>query len=166
MDKDFKLPDLILLQNFGGDWQSFYDFVYKCFQDDFIKYRIKSFEGKKVGLKKYPLSLDNKEATFYHMTHEGKDEQNREPDLRRMERVKWPKYLMLNSKHPKLKVWRNKRGRDENILIFEEEEDYLLVLADRGEYILPWTAYVIVEPNRRRKLIKEYEAYKKAEAAK
>jgi hypothetical protein len=166
MQENFNLPNLILLGDFGGNWQNFYEFVYQCFQEDFVKNRMKNFNGKEVKLKRYPLSVDNKEATFYHMTHEGKDEQNREPDLRRMERIRWPKYLMMNSKHPKLKVWRNKRGRDENILIFEEEESYLLVLADRGDYILPWTAYMVEHSHRKRKLIKEYEEYKKAEAAK
>jgi len=159
MPEQFNLPPLILLQDFGGNWNSFYDFVYQCFREDFINNTSSFFNGKRIGLKRHPLSSDNKEATFYHMTHEGHDEQNREPDIRRMERIKWPKYLMLNTHHDCLKIWRNKRGRDENILIFHEEEGYLLVLADRGDYILPWTAYLVSYPNKKQKLLKEYEAY-------
>ena len=166
MAEEFILPDLILLEDFRGNWNDFYDAVYQCFKEDFIKNPIRTFNGKKVGLKRHPLSSDNKEATFYHMTHEGKDEQNREPDIRRMERIKWPKYLMAHFQNVHLKVWRNKRGTNENILIFHEEEGYLLVLADRGTYILPWTAYTVFEDHRKLKLIKEYRAYKKAEAAK
>ncbi len=166
MVEDFVLPDLIFLEHFGGDWLSFYDFVYLCFKEDFIKNPLKQFEGKKVGLKRHPLSSDNKEATFYHMTHEGQEEQCREPDIRRMERIRWPKYMMVNYKSDHLKVWRNKRGSNGNILIYHEEEGYLLVLADRGDYVLPWTAYTIEHRHRRQKVLKEYEAYKKAEAAK
>jgi len=166
MFDDFILPDLILLEHFGGDWMNFYDFVYTCFREDFVKNPVRQFGGKRVGLKRLPLSDDNKEATFYHMTHEGKDEQNRQPDIRRMERIRWIKYMMINFESNQLKVWRNKRGASENILIYHEEEAYLLVLADRGDYILPWTAYPIEYSNQRQKLLREYEAYKKAEAAK
>lgn len=166
MGIDFNLPDLILLQDFGGDWSTFYEHIYQCFRKDFVTNPLRHFNGKKLALKRYPLSSDNKEATFYHITHEGQDEQDREPDLRRMERIRWPKFMLMNFSHSKLKVWQNKRGSDKYILIFNEEEDYLLVLADRGSYVLPWTAYVVTYNKRRTNLIKEYEAYKKAEAAK
>ncbi len=36
---------------------------------------------------------------------------------------------------------------------------------DHTTYILPWTAYLVTYPNRMRRLIKEFETYKKAEAA-
>jgi hypothetical protein len=38
------------------------------------------------------------------------------------------------------------------------------VLAERNGCLLPWTAYLITEEHRRRKLQKEYEAFKKANA--
>lgn len=165
MATDLILPDLILLQDFEGNWSDFYDFVYKCFREEFVLNPLRTFDGKRLGLKKYPIT-DDKEATFYHMTHEGADEQNRSPDIRRMERIRWPKFMMSNFSHYKFKVWKNKRGRDMNILIFCEEESYLFVLSDRGDYLLPWTAYTVDHRNRRERLMKEYYAYKKAEAAK
>lgn len=82
-----------------------------------------------------------------------------------MERIGWPKPMIEASECSALKVWKNKRGRDTRILIWNEAEDYLLVLNDRGEYILPWTAYCISSNNQKRKLQREYEDYKKAEAA-
>ena len=41
-------------------------------------------------------------------------------------------------------------------------ERYLVILADRGEYILPWTAYLVEQPHRQRKLQREYEEYWKS----
>jgi hypothetical protein len=162
---DLILPDLICLPDFGGDWHDWYDCVYDCFLEDFIRNPLTEFQGKRLGLKRHPVT-DGKEATFYHVTHTGQDEQNREPDPRRMERILWIKYLLANASHPDILVWRNKRKNDENILIYHPQEGYLVVLADRGDYILPWTAYVVEYEWKRKKLIEEYKAYKKAEAAK
>lgn len=115
-------------------------------------------------MKKYP-TVAGKEYTFYHFTHNGDIENEREPDLRRMERIGYPKPIIDWSEHEDLKVWRNKRGSKERILLFHEKERYLVVLEDRGTFILPWTAYIVNENHQVRKLMKEYEAYKKAEAA-
>lgn len=153
----------MLLQDYGGDFNSYYEAVYQAFRKDFILHPA-TFRGVRLGLKKHPL-VGGKEATFYHMTHEGQDEQNRTPDFRRMERIGWPKPMIESSESSTLKVWKNRRGRDTRILIWHEAEDYLVVLNDRGEYILPWTAYCITNNNQKRKLQREYEEYIKAEAA-
>jgi hypothetical protein len=39
--------------------------------------------------------------------------------------------------------------------------NYLVILADRGEYILPWTAYLVEQPHRQWKLQREYEEYRR-----
>lgn len=160
---ELNLPPMILLEHYGGHFLGYYEAVYQAFRADFID-RPASFRGVRLGLKKYPL-VDGKEATFYHMTHEGADEANRTPDMRRMERIVWPKPIIDSSECNELKVWKNKRGRDTRVLIWHEEENYLVVLNDRGDYILPWTAYLVIHEHKRRKLKSEYEAYKKAEAA-
>jgi hypothetical protein len=43
-----------------------------------------------------------------------------------------------------------------------ETQEYLVILADREEYILPWTAYVVDRPHQKRKLQKEFEEYQKS----
>jgi len=151
---ELSLPDLITLTEFDGDWDAYYEEVYELFIEDFITSPLVSFKGKRMGLKRQPITA-GKEATFYHLTHEGSDEQNRQPDFRRMERIRWVKFMIANCDHEKIKMWRNKRGNDEYILIYHEEERYLVVLADRGEYVLPWTAYLILYDNRKRSLLKE-----------
>ena len=98
------------------------------------------------------------------MVSEGKVEADRTPDFRRMERIRWPKPVIENTEErenaPIVKVWRNVRSKNETrILLWVESEQYLVVLADRGEYILPWTAYQVTRPHQQRKLQKEYEKY-------
>jgi len=60
---------------------------------------------------------------------------------------------------PSIKVWRNKRRGGNRICLWFEQERYLVILADRGKYILPWTAYLVEQPHRQRKLQREYEEY-------
>ena len=153
----FGLPEIITLEDYRGNIQEYIEAIYQVFVHDFVHNR-PFFEGRRLGLKKHPL-IEGKEYTFYHFTHEGNDEEDRIPDLRRMERMPWPAPIINNSSHKYLKVWRNQRGKHERILIFHEEEKYLVVLEDRGEYILPWTAYLVTYNNQIRRLLEEYEAY-------
>lgn len=162
-DSVYPLPDLVLLEHFGGDSKRFINAVYDLFRKDFVDSK-PVFRGVRLGLKKHPVS-EGKEATFWHMISEGEDEKNRTPDIRRMERIKWPAPLIKDSEHAYLKVWENSRGNKTNVLIFHEEEQYLVVLRKGKDYLLPWTAYCIEYEARKRKLLKEYEAYKNAESA-
>lgn len=151
------LPPLVLFSEYDGNWESYLDALYALFKDDFI-YSKPVFQGKQLGLKRYPLS-QGKEATFWHMTSEGSDEESRIPDFRRCERVRWPKPVIENDSDPAVKVWRNQRGRENRICLWLVQENYLVVLADRGRYILPWTAYLVEKPHQQRKLKKEFEDY-------
>lgn len=114
-----------------------------------------------MALKKYPLT-DGKEATFWYMTSEGSDEQNRLPDLRRLERIKWPSFIINHSEHPYLRVWENTRGTKTNVLIMHEDENYVVIIRKGNGYLLPWTAYLIEHEFLKKKFIKEYEAYIKS----
>ena len=161
--EELELPELILMEDFGGNFDAYNQAVYDVFQKDFIKSR-PTFNGTKLRLKKHPY-VDGKEYTYYHFTHSGDIEIDRLPDFIRMERIPFPRPMIDNSNHSDLRVWRVKRGSKERILIFSETEQYLVVLEDRGEYILPWTAYYIEYPNKIRRLIKEYEEYIKTKTA-
>ena len=155
-----ELPDLILLEDFRGNFNEYMNAVYEIFKQDFIdSYPI--FRGKRLGLKKHPL-VDNKPYTFYHMTHTGDIENERIPDLRRMERIRFPRPMIDNSQHPYLKVWENIRDKKTRILIWHEYEEYLVVLENRKEYILPWTAYMVTQKHSKTKLNSEYDNYIKS----
>ena len=46
-----------------------------------------------------------------------------------------------------------------------EDEEYIVVLSERKGYLLLWTAYMVTRLHEKRKLQKEFAAYKKAKAA-
>lgn len=152
-----ELPDLIYLEDFNGDFTAYDAAVYEIFRNDFVNSRPK-FNGIRLGLKKHPI-FNEREYTYYHFTHSGNIEHERIPDMRRMECIRYARFFIENCNHKDLKVWRNNHKGHYRILIFHEESNYLLILDDKVEYILPWTAYLITHPNRIRRLIKEYETY-------
>lgn len=151
------LPDLVLLADANGNWDDYLELIYDYFKTDFIQNR-PLFEGKNLALKRHPLS-NGKEATFWHFISEGNEEDKRIPDLRRCERIRWPKPIIENSSDDRIKVWRNERKGETRICLWVESQEYLVILADRRGYILPWTAYPVTLSHRKRKLKKEYEDF-------
>lgn len=149
------LPPLVLFSDYGGDWDSYLDAIYDYFKQDFVDSK-PVFQGRRVGLKRHPMT-QGKEATFWHMVQEGSIEEDRTPDFRRCERIRWPKPIIEHDADKAIKVWANQRRGEERICLWFEQENYLVILAVRGKYILPWTAYLVEQPHRQRKLQKEYE---------
>ena len=157
------LPSLVLLPQYGGDWNKYVEAVYGYFHADFV-YSNPEFRGVPVGIKREPTE-QSKEATFWHLVSEGGTEEERVPDLRRCERIRWPCPIIEHADDPPIKVWLNKRRGDTRICIWFAEVEYLVVLAQRKGYVLLWTAYPVARSHRKRKLQREYEAYLKANAA-
>lgn len=151
------LPPLVLFQDYGGSWNTYVEALYQHFKKDFVDSK-PHFEGRRVGLKRYPLE-QGKEATFWHMISEGTIEKDRLPDFRRCERIRWPRPIIEHSKDDAIRVWKNRRQGGTRICLWLESENYLVVLADRDDYVLPWTAYLVEQPHQKRKLQREYEAY-------
>lgn len=158
------LPELVLLEDYGGNYELFIQAVYAVFQRDFVKYKTK-FRGEELRLKWHPIYQD-KAYTFYHMTHKGEDEQNREPDLRRCERMPWAKPVIENCDAWNLKIWPQIRKGSNRLCIWldlEEEPDYVIILDVRKDYKLLWTAFVLEYEHEKRKKQKEYEEWFKTQ---
>lgn len=151
------LPPLVLFADHGGDRESYLDAIYDYFKQDFVDSK-PVFQGRRLGLKRHPMT-HGKEATFWHMIQEGAVEEDRTPDFRRCERIRWPRPIIEYDADKTIKVWPNQRRGEQRICLWFEQENYLVILADRGEYILPWTAYLVEQPHRKRKLQREYDAY-------
>ncbi len=162
-DKYLVFPDLIELNNFAGNFQNYFKAVYGIFETHFIKNQ-PNFNNLKVAVRKYP-EVDGLHRTFYHITHQGEDENNRQPDIRRMERICFPKFVIDNNAHNEILIWKNKRGKDERIVLFNEAQNYITILTDRKDYYMFITAYLIETEHRKRSLLKEYENYIKAKTA-
>lgn len=106
-------PDLLFLNDYL-DFRLYFKAAYHIFENDFIKSQPK-YNSLKVGVQKHP-EVDGIHRTFYHITHEGEDEQNRQPDLRRMERIQFPRFYIDNAEHNKILIWENTRGKDTRVL--------------------------------------------------
>ena len=156
-------PDLIELSDYAGNFENYFKAVYAVFETDFIKTQPK-YEGLKVAVRKYP-EVDGLHRTFYHITHEGEDENNRQPEIRRMERIRFPKFMIDNNTHVETLIWKNKRGKDIRIVLFNKAENYIVILTDRTSYYMFITAYFVENEHRKKSLLKEYEAYIKAKTA-
>ncbi|MCW3052154.1 MAG: rflB [Chthonomonadales bacterium] len=157
------LPDLVLFEDYNGNWQRYVEAVYACFKADFLDKAV-LYRGNRLGIKRYP-EYQGKSATFWHIVSEGQVEVERLPDLRRCERIKWPCAVIENSMEPDVKVWENERRGERRLCLWLEEREFLVILAIRNGYYLLWTAYCVMQYHQKTKLQREYEAWKKADAA-
>ena len=152
------LPSLIEFSSYGGSWKPYLEAIYEVFREDFVTKK-PSFRGRKLGLKRYP-EYAGKEATFWHLITEGEIEADRTPDFRRCERIKWPRPVIENEADLEVLVWSESRGsRDNRFHLYLPKERYLVVLADRGKYILPWTAYYVQHENSHDRYLKRHARY-------
>jgi hypothetical protein len=155
------IPDIIQLADYGGNWNKYLEAVYQLFKKDFVDSQ-PIFQGNRLSLKRHPI-IEGKEATFWHLVSEGYYEPDRLPDLRRCERIGWPRPIIeAQEQEPCLKIWENSRDGEKRICLWLsfDNEEYLVVLAKRTGYLLFWTAYPLTYENIKRKLQKEYDAYK------
>lgn len=153
------LPPLIEYAAFSGDYGQFLDAVYARFCDDFVKTK-PAFPKRRFALKRHPLTL-GKEATFWHLVSSGPVEDERLPDLRRMECVPWVRPIIERVGTDEVRTWMSSRGTEPRISVALPDFSYLVVLADRGDdqsgrYVLLWTAFLIEHGNQRRRREKEY----------
>ncbi len=149
------------------NWESYEDKLYQIFTDDFIN-RICQFMGKDIRLCFHPIR-NYKAETFNHIIskEEEKGSKVREVNILRCERIAWIRAIIENHDcNPDdciipcdgVKVWKNKKKRYH--LLFEKER-YLVVLEDRGSFMLLITAFYLEYDNAIRKRRKEYEKYLK-----
>ncbi len=74
--------------------------------------------------------------------------------------------VIENHEDVRVKYWVSVKRKENRIHIWLEDEDYVVVLADRRGFLLPWTAFLVTRNHTRRKLRKEYDAYWKTRAQK
>lgn len=160
------LPDKIYLEEYGGDYHAYIDALYEIFYKDFIVKKT-SFGSHKLRLKIHP-EFQERAYTFYHMTHKGEIEKEREPDLRRCECLPWAKPTIENVSEWNLKFWRQERQHSKNrvcIALEVEEESYFVILEVRENYVLLWTAFLSEFKHQSKKKLKEYDEWKLKEGS-
>lgn len=150
------LPEIL---PFRGDWSAYVEEIYQAFRAGFFIERV-YFRGRRVSVRSEPRD-QGKEAGFWHAISEGKEEINRTPDLRRCERVRWIRALIECPDKERVRVWEEMRGSDRRVHIALPDFSYLVVLADRGRYVLFITAFCVEHKHQRRKRRKAWEKAQK-----
>lgn len=153
------LPELILLEHAHGNWEYYLELVYGVYQDDFIFSEV-NYKNIPVYRRRLPIS-EGKENAFWHLISCGDIEDKRNIDIRRCERIKWPKPIIEKTSSKSIWIWKNKRKSEERILLYIHEERYLVVLGVRSGYLLLCTAYLVERTHQHENLQAEYEEYLK-----
>lgn len=150
------LPRLELLEDHAGDWSAYLEHLYELFRHDFMGV-LPRFRGRPMGLKYLPERA-GKCGTFWHFISEGPCEIDRTPDLRRCETIRWPRRVLeeANAGSSRVCVWSNHRKNGAGWVISTPDFSYKFVLVERGEKVLPWTQYQVLESHQRRALEREY----------
>lgn len=164
------LPNLIYLNDFNGNWKEYEEFIYKIFKVDFIDSR-PYFLSKPVNIRKHP-QIFNKEQAFFHITSVdtsklGTDPNDRIPDLRRCERIKWPRKIIENytcedicNSCNKIKIWHVPYKMYKRVHLLFEDYKFLIIIEEREYYNLLISAFYIEHSHTLRKKLKEYEKYR------
>jgi hypothetical protein len=101
----------------------------------------------------------------YHMTTEGEDEDNRQYDEHRTERLPWARPLIENESNPEaeVRVWKERLKGEWRIHLWLHKRSYLLVVAQRGSETnrsyLPWTAFAIEYDHQQKKYEKRWKRH-------
>ncbi len=156
-----KIPTIIEMDSFDGDYEKYEEAVYNIYKETFEKQKF-YWNDKTIEHKKHPVFKD-KPGTFWHIVSTGDDEENRIPDLRRYERVAWPAYILSHCKQncTNLLMWKNKRKGKSRIILWCRDIDYVVILDERKDFCIFWTAYPVTYRHTKNKLLKEYEEYTK-----
>ncbi len=172
MEDECWLPELIVCEDLEK-WEEYEDLIYSEFVADFIDSN-PTFHGRRVQIRKHPIEFEREDA-FWHVTCcDYSKNKERNPDLRRCERIKWIRAFIENyecngfccDECDGLYIWSTiyKPTKSPRFKILFEEERYVVIVEQREKYCLLITAYYIDQEHRLEKMLKEYEKVKKQEA--
>ena len=160
-ESENNLPDLLI---FKGDWDKYVNDIYSIFKQIFIIEKLYIDEKKVVKIRKHP-AFNEKESAFWHLVSEGSDEDSREPNIRRCERIRWVHHLIVNKGEPFIKEWitvrKTGKGKARRTCLALENFSYMVVLEERDQYWLFITAYPLEKRHQRKKKEMEYEKHQK-----
>lgn len=136
---------------FSGDWTTYENLIYEAFLNSFVRVGVE-FQGWKVSAQFRPETR-GKGFSFWHTISEAPDPKNRNeddriPNLRRCERIKWIRWVIENAEADGFLWWENARGRDTHVVIWAKAHDFAVVLAKRQNYYVLKTAYAEIKPHR------------------
>ena len=154
------LPEIIPLSEYGGDFQAYLRAVYRVFRRDFVSSQ-PSFRSRHCYCDSR-LDSDGLECGFWHIITDGNIESERVPNLRRCERIAWPRALIEAADSPLVRVWESYRkrpgeGRQLRISLAPGDFSYLVVLKPTSKAFILVTAFYLENEYQREKRRREYE---------
>ncbi|KTD42875.1 hypothetical protein [Legionella parisiensis] len=136
----YPLPDLVLFESFGGDWNNYQNALYQLFLDKID--RKLSFLGLPIKCR-YFEPISEMHRSFWHLVTSGPvEDEDRTVDFRRCERINWIPHIIQHSSYSEILCWENKRGSNINTVLWLPPEQYMIILSNRKDYYLLTTAYV------------------------
>lgn len=163
-----KPPKLITLKDHKGDTTAYLEAVYQHYFTQVVSGNL-IYNGLPIKCQFRP-SHNGKGFAFWHAISKGQNEDEREIDFRRCERICWIAWVIQNislTANNSLTCWENKRGANTHVVLFFEKESYVVILEKRKKHYLFKTAYC-ANSQRKRQLMREREQYwesKKTEGA-
>ena len=85
-------PKLLLFESFGGHWRAYEDALHRIFMDEIVQGALQ-FRNQRVSCRRNPETA-GRWSSFWHLVQEGRVEEEREPDLRRCERLGWVRWVI------------------------------------------------------------------------
>lgn len=158
------LPALILLTDYDGDPRTYLNAVYRIFRRDFVVNQ-PFLEGRRCFCDSRDAG-DGREVGFWHIVTEGKVEADRVPNIRRCERVAWPRAIIEAKGSVFVNAWEVDRVRagkgkkDRRLLLAPTDFSYLVVLKRTSKAFILVSAYFLREEHERSKKRKEFEGQK------
>lgn len=153
----------------SGEWAAYVDAIYAAFLASFVTPKL-TFNGLPVRAQFRP-ETDGKGFSFWHVISEAHNSENRAeaeriPNMRRCERIEWIGWIIECAgceEGPHISWWRNTRKGEDRIVLWCEEIDFAVVLAERknvrGKYLVLVTAYCELKSHRIATFRKERDAY-------
>lgn len=143
--------------------------LYSIFKQDFIDSK-PTYDGKIVNHKFFPSENGKAEAFYHIISKTDPDGENRSPDFKRCERIRWVRKFIENydcnmrncTSCSGIKVWEEMYHHKKRIHILMEDERYIVVLEKRDGYMLLITAYYIEYEHTLKSKLNKYRQAKSA----
>lgn len=158
------LPKLEYFEAYQNSPEIYLNALYLIFKTDFITgYPL--FKGKQVTIRKHPMEFGKEEAFFHTTCQDYTKTQDRLPDFRRCERIRWVRAFIENydcdsSLCEGVKVWEEPYKNKKRVHILLKEERYMVVLEPRESYCLLITAFYFDQDHALKKKLKHYDMYR------
>lgn len=147
---------------FDGNWPAYEDGIYEAFLESFVQAGVK-FRGVRVSAQFRPETR-GKGYSFWHTISEAPDRNNRNeddriPDFRRCERIRWIRWVIENAGNDGFLWWENQRQGNTHVVIWAKAHDFAVVLAKRSDYYVLKTAYAELRSHRMATFEAEWTAF-------